>query len=75
MWYVGIDWADTHHDLVVLDEAGKKVGERRCTHSADGLSELVTYLKSFGEPEQVACIIETKQGLLITALLEAGLPL
>jgi transposase len=74
MWYVGIDWADTHHDLVVLDEAGKKVGVRRCTHSADGLSELVTYLKSFGEPEQVACIIETKQGLLITALLEAGLP-
>jgi hypothetical protein len=29
MWYAGVDWADTHHDLVVLDASGKKVGVRR----------------------------------------------
>jgi hypothetical protein len=22
MWYAGIDWADTHHDALVLDEKG-----------------------------------------------------
>src|SRR6266566_9596623 len=26
MWYVGLDWADTHHDVEVQDEAGKRVG-------------------------------------------------
>ena len=23
MWYAGIDWADTHHDVVVIDEGAK----------------------------------------------------
>ncbi len=26
MWYAGIDWADDHHDAVVIDEAGPAGG-------------------------------------------------
>jgi hypothetical protein len=33
MWYVGLDWADTHLDVVVLDEARRRVGSRRFAHS------------------------------------------
>jgi transposase len=75
MWYVGLDWADTHHDVEVLDEAGKRVGVRRFAHSHDGLNELKQFVLSIAtDPEQLACIVETNHGLLITFLLEAGIP-
>jgi transposase len=75
MWYVGLDWADTHHDVDVLDEAGKRVGARRFAHSHQGLNELKQFLLSIAaSPEHLACIVETNHGLLITFLLEAGIP-
>jgi len=75
MWYVGLDWADTHHDVAVLDEAGKRMGARRFAHSHAGLHELQAFLLGIApEVEQLACIVETNHGLLITFLLEAGIP-
>src|SRR5713226_1999000 len=75
MWYVGLDWADTHHDVEVLDEAGKRVGVRRFAHSHQGLNELKQFLLNIApEVEHLACIVETNHGLLITFLLEAGIP-
>ena len=78
MWYVGIDWADQHHDAAIIDEHGKHVGKKHVAHSAEGMEELVEFLKGIGDvathPDQMACIIETNKGLLITALLEVGLP-
>jgi transposase len=75
MWYVGIDWADTHHDVDVVDEHGHRVGAQRFAHSLEGLNTLKTWLLQItNDPEQLACIIETNHGLLITFLLEAGFP-
>jgi transposase len=75
MWYVGLDWADQHHDLVVLDEAGRRVGSRRVAHSQEGLQELKQFLLSITRHfEELVCVIETSHGLLITFLLEAGIP-
>src|SRR5438874_7651134 len=75
MWYVGLDWADTHHDVEVLDEVGKRVGTRRFAHTHAGLNELKQFVLSIAtHPENLACIVETNHGLLITFLLEAGLP-
>ncbi len=75
MWYVGLDWADTHHDVDVLDEAGKRVGARRFAHSHAGLNELKQFVLSIAaQPEHLACIVETNHGLLISFLLEAGIP-
>jgi transposase len=75
MWYVGLDWADTHHDVEVLDETGKRVGSRRFAHSHEGLHDLQAFLLGIvPSPEELACIVETNHGLLITFLLEAGLP-
>jgi transposase len=75
MWYAGIDWADTNHDIVVINEAGRKVAQVRVEHSASGLNNLVRFLREIAPLDQIACIIETKHGLLITALLEAGVAL
>jgi transposase len=75
MWYVGLDWADTHHDVDVLDEAGKRVGARRFPHSYEGLNELKQFLLSIAaSPENLACIVETNHGLLISFLLSSGIP-
>ncbi len=75
MWYVGLDWADTHHDVEVLDEAGKRVGARRFAHSQEGLNELKAFLLGIAtSPDQLTCIVETSHGLLIAFLLEGGFP-
>lgn len=78
MWFAGIDWADTHHDVVVIDQAAKRLATHRFAHTASGIADLITFLKSIGDvaahPEHLACIIETTHGVLITALLEAALP-
>jgi len=75
MWYAGIDWADAHHDALVIDDAGKQVGSIHVDHSQEGLTKLSNFLEGITGPEkkdQMACILETNHGLLITFLLEAG---
>ncbi len=75
MWFAGVDWADAHHDVMVIDDAGRKAGGRRVTHTPEGLIELNDFLFSITGPdrkEEMACIIETTHGLLIASLLEAG---
>jgi transposase len=76
MWYAGIDWADDHHDMVVIDEAGQRVASCRVAHTPEGLAQLITFLHgaigSARSPQELACLIETTHGLLIAALLDAG---
>jgi len=62
MWFAGIDWADTHHDAVVIDAAGQRVGAIRVSHNAAGLAKLVVFLRGIGDgdsvtdPDRLACI-------------------
>jgi transposase len=77
MWYAGIDWANEHHDVLVIAETGRQVGALRVDHSPQGMSKLNTFLEQIigsESKEQMACIIETTHGLLIAHLLEAGWP-
>src|SRR5579859_7255971 len=77
MWYAGIDWANVHHDILVIDDQGRQVGSLRVDHSPQGMSKLTTFLEQIvgaESKEQMACIIETTHGLLIAHLLEAGWP-
>jgi len=78
MWYVGIDWADDHHDAVVIDDAGTRVAATRVPHTSEGMAELVAFLHDIGDvaahSEHLACVVETNRGLLIAALLDAGVP-
>jgi transposase len=77
MWYAGIDWADVHHDALIIDEKGRQVGSLRVDHSPQCLSSLNTFLEQIigsESKEQMACITETAHGLLIAHLLEAGWP-
>lgn len=73
MWFVGIDWADRHHDVAVLLPSGQAVTAKRFAHSVAGVSDLIAYIHSLSaDLEAIACVIETSQGVLISALLTAG---
>lgn len=77
MFYAGIDWADTKHDGLVIDEAGRKLDSIRVAHTPEGLAKLdewLTHLLGQQSKDQMACIIETNHGLLIAFLLEHGWP-
>jgi transposase len=74
MWYAGIDWADDHHDVVVLDDSGRQITSKRVAHTAAGLTDLTATLSQIcgsTPKDHLACVVETNRGLLITALLEA----
>jgi transposase len=75
MWFAGIDWADDHHDLVVLDDHGRQLRTLRVAHTPAGLAQLTAALEQLCGPNakpQLACFVQTNRGLLIAALLEAG---
>ncbi len=77
MWYAGIDWADQHHDVLVIDENGQQVRSLRVDHNPQGFTKLNTFLEQIigtAPKEHMACIIETTHGLLIAHLLETGWP-
>jgi len=70
MWDAGIDWADTHHDAVVIDEAGRQAGTLRVMHTKAGLAALTSFLRALAKTaDQMACLVETNQGLLLAARL------
>jgi hypothetical protein len=45
MWYGGIDWANNHHDILLIDEKGRQVGMLRVDHTPQGMSRLNTFLE------------------------------
>jgi len=71
--YVGIDWAEAHHDICVLDETGRVLAKRRIAEGLDGVGQLHAMLADHAqEPDQVVVGIETDRGLLLGALRAAG---
>ena len=78
MLFIGDDWAEGHHDVVVQDEAGKTLARRRLPEGADGVARLHELVASrFGgdgepDPAQVVVVIETDRGPWVKALAAAG---
>ncbi|MGH9127466.1 MAG: IS110 family transposase, partial [Acidimicrobiales bacterium] len=74
MIFVGDDWAEDHHDVVILDEEGKAlVRHRRLPEGVAGIAECHELIAGFAdEPTQVAIGIETDRGLWVASLVAAG---
>jgi hypothetical protein len=71
--FVGVDWAEDHHDVCVMDEAGEVLGKRRVPDSVEGLGQLHELVGAHAEePDEVVVGIEIDRGLIVTALLGAG---
>src|SRR5260370_8341102 len=73
MVLMGIDWGEVHHDVCLVDTAGKTLARRRVPDGLVGVTqihELVAEHAAEGEP---VCIgIEVDHGLLVRALVAAG---
>ncbi|MGW4720958.1 IS110 family transposase, partial [Nocardia sp. NPDC004260] len=70
---VGIDWAEAFHD-VALGLPGRGVIEGfRIDHTAAGIAKLVARCAELEpDPAEVRVVLETRHGMLVEALLDAG---
>lgn len=68
--FAGLDWASRTHAVCVIDERGSVCKQWDVTHDANGLRELLYQLRAL---RVVRIAIERPSGLLVDALVEAGL--
>jgi transposase len=73
MIFVGIDWAEVHHDACVMDDTGVVLARRRVPDNLEGLYELYTvFAEHADDANDVVIGIETANGLLTRTLHAAG---
>ena len=71
--FMGVDWAEDHHDLCLLDRDGAVLATRRIPDGLEGVSVLHALVaEHVEEPAEAVVGIETDHGLLATALVAAG---
>ncbi|MEU9120026.1 IS110 family transposase [Streptomyces sp. NPDC048506] len=70
MIYCGIDWAEKHHDVALVDDTGQLLAKRRISDDAAGYRMLLDLLAEYGdtEHEPIPVAIETSRGLLVAVL-------
>jgi len=73
MIYLGIDWAEDHHDLCLLDDAGERLAAARVPDGVEGLRRLHELVALHAEDADVIVVgIETDRGLLVQGLVASG---
>ena len=74
--FVGDDWAEDHHDVEVMSEAGKVLARRRLPEGVAGIAGLHAligaHLGEDADDAEVVVGIETDRGPWVAALLAAG---
>jgi hypothetical protein len=71
--FVGDDWAEDHHDVHVMDEAGTMLAKRRVPEGLEGIRRFHELVAGFvQDPGEVVVGIETDRGLWVQALVAAG---
>jgi hypothetical protein len=74
--YAGDDWAEDHHDVALVDAAGRRLARARLSEGVAGIArfhELIAEHAAEGEgPGRVVVGIETDRGPWVTALVASG---
>jgi hypothetical protein len=74
--FVGDDWAEGHHDVEVMDAAGKVLAKRRLPEGVAGIAQLhelvARHLGDGADGAEVVVGIETGRGPWVAALVTAG---
>src|SRR3954447_19780527 len=72
--FCGIDWAEDHHDVSLVDADGKVVGKRRISDDVAGFAQLLQLLADAGDSAEdpIPVAIETSRGLLVACLRATG---
>jgi transposase len=74
--FCGIDWADDHHDIALVDDTGTVLLQHRIGDDVQGWALLLDVLAAHGDHAEapVPVAIETSQGLLVSCLRATGRP-
>ena len=74
--YCGIDWAEGHHDIAVVDDTGTLLAKPRISDDPAGLAVLLQILVDCGDTREgpVPVVVETTCGLLVAGLRASGRP-
>jgi transposase len=71
--FVGVDWAEAHHDVCVKDQSGTTLTTRRIPDGIEGVRLFHELLAGrVNDPSEVVIGIETDRGLVVGALVAAG---
>src|SRR4249919_968528 len=74
--FVGDDWAEDHHDVEVMDPAGRVLARRRLPEGVAGIAQMHEltgrYLGENADTAEVIIGIETDRGPWVAALIAAG---
>jgi len=73
-WFVGVDWASQDHHAVVVDAAGRKLGEHGFRHGGEGLAAMAAWITALteAEPDTVEVAIEAPHGPVVETLMARG---
>jgi transposase len=74
--FVGVDWAEDHHDVCVMDPDGRVMAKGRVTNDLAGIAKVHDLIAGAAPDEadeglEVVVGIETDRGLLVRALVAA----
>ena len=76
MLFVGDDWAEDHHDVEVMNEAGRRLAAAKLPEGMAGIARLHAMVAEHLGPdevaEQVKICIETDRGPWVQALIASG---
>jgi hypothetical protein len=71
--FVGVDWAEAHHDVHVADEEGRRLAKARLPEGVEGIARFHELVGAYAtDPAEVVIGIEIDRGLFVTALVAAG---
>ena len=71
--FVGDDWAEAHHDVHLMNEAGDTLAAKQLPEGLNGIARLHALVAGYAtEPGEVIIGIETERGMWVQALLAAG---
>ena len=70
---VGIDWAEDYHDVAVGLPGKGVIDQFRIEHGPAGVARLIARcLELEPDPAEIRVVLETRHGLLVEALVDAG---
>jgi transposase len=71
--FVGDDWAESHHDVHLMNNAGERLVAKRLPEGLEGIAAFHELVAAHGDdPSDVVIGIETERGLWVQALIAAG---
>ena len=74
--FCGVDWAEGHHDVALVNAGGTRLAKVRISDDAAGFTQLTGLLTEHGDSKDhpIPVAIETSRGLLVACLRATGRP-